>query len=298
MVDIILGKVGIYMSKMTRRGFFKRIFTIVFTALLTTGAGYFYARYIEPKQMNILKHTVKHSTIPKSFSGIKIAQFSDTHIGHHFGQAELEKVVRLINKEEPDIVFFTGDLMDNPLEYDGSYNLINILKQIKAPLGKFAIYGNHDHGGYGTETYEEIMESSDFTVLKNENTTIELVDKSQIYIAGVDDLMLGRPDFNETLQDIPEDAYTILLAHEGDAADSIAEQFHVNLQLSGHSHGGQVQIPFFGPLITPPLGSKFYEGFYYFDNLTLYVNKGLGTTREPYRFLAPPEITIFTLERQ
>lgn len=286
------------MAKVTRRGFFKKIFTLAFTALLTSGVGYYYARYIEPKQMKKLKHTITHSSIPESFSGIKIAQFSDTHIGHHFDKADLEKVIHKINEEEPDIVVFTGDLMDNPLEYDRSYNLIEILLKVKAPLGKFAIFGNHDHGGYGTETYEEIMEKSEFTVLKNENIQVELIDGSKIYIAGVDDLMLGRPDFRETLRNIPDDAYTILLAHEGDAADSISEQFHVNLQLSGHSHGGQVQIPFLGPLITPPLGSKFYEGFYQLDDLTLYVNKGLGTTRQPYRFLAPPEISFFTLENK
>ncbi|KMJ58439.1 metallophosphoesterase [Bacillus sp. LL01] len=286
------------MAKVTRRGFFKRIFTVAFTAFLTSGIGYYYARYIEPKQMNKLNYTITHKDIPESFSGIKIAQFSDTHVGHHFNKTDLEKVVRKINEEKPDIVFFTGDLMDNPLEYDRSYNLIEILGKIKAPLGKFTIFGNHDHGGYGTETYEEIMEKSKFTVLKNENTYVELIDGSRIYIAGVDDLMLGRPDFRETLRDIPDDAYTILLAHEGDAADSIAKQFQVNLQLSGHSHGGQVQLPFFGPLITPPLGSKFYEGFHQFDDMTLYVNKGLGTTRQPYRFLAPPEITFFTLERE
>jgi predicted MPP superfamily phosphohydrolase len=286
------------MSKLTRRNFFKRIFTISFTALLTSGVGYFYARFIEPKQMNKIRHTISHKDIPESFSGIRIAQFSDTHVGHHFDKEELEKVVQKINEENPDIVFFTGDLMDNPLEYDRSNNLIQILEKIKAPLGKFAIYGNHDHGGYGTETYEEIMEASDFTVLKNENTFVELIDKSRLYVAGVDDLMLGRPDFRETLRNIPDDAYTILLAHEPDAAETISDQFHVNLQLSGHSHGGQVQLPFLGPLITPPLGSKFYEGFYQFNDLTLYVNRGLGTTRQPFRFLAPPEITFFTLEKE
>ncbi|CAG9619914.1 metallophosphoesterase [Sutcliffiella rhizosphaerae] len=284
------------MSKITRRGFFKRIFTSFFVAIIASGVGYYYARYVEPKQMNKVKHTIVHKSIPKSFDGIKIAQFSDTHVGHFFDKQDLENAVKIINQEQPDVVFFTGDLMDNPMEYDQSYNLIHILEKVNAPLGKFAIYGNHDHGGYGTETYEEIMEASGFTILKNENTYIELIDKSRIYIGGVDDLMLGRPDFRQTLRNIPEDAYTILLAHEPDVAEAISEEFHVNLQLSGHSHGGQIQLPFIGPLITPPLGTKFYEDFYYLNNLTLYVNKGLGTTRQPYRFLVPPEITFFTLK--
>lgn len=285
-------------QKITRRNFFKRLFTIPFIAFISSGIGYWYARYIEPKQVKREIHIIRNAKIPQSFAGLKIVQFSDTHVGHHFEKEDLEKIVKKINEEQPDVVFFTGDLMDDPMSYHHANQLIPILKHIKAPLGKFAIFGNHDHGGYGTETYEEIMEASQFNVLKNEHTYIELIDKSRIYIAGVDDLMLGRPDFNETLEGIPKEAYTILLAHEPDAAKAIAEQFHVSLQLSGHSHGGQVQLPFLGPIITPPLGSIYYEGFYQLDQLTLYVNRGLGTTRQPYRFLAPPELSIFTLERE
>lgn len=269
--------------------------TIPFIAFISSGVGYWYARYIEPKQIKRESHVISNDRIPKGFSGMKVVQFSDTHVGHHFDKKDLENVVTKINDEEPDIVFFTGDLMDDPLNYQHADHLISILHKIKAPLGKFAIYGNHDHGGYGTETYDEIMVASGFTVLMNENTYIELIDKSRIYIAGVDDLMLGRPDFRTTMQGIPEDAYSILLAHEPDAAKEISEEFHASLQLSGHSHGGQVQLPFIGPLITPPLGTKYYEGIYQLNGLTLYVNRGLGTTRQPFRFLAPPEITVFTL---
>ncbi|WP_078381091.1 metallophosphoesterase [Sutcliffiella halmapala] len=283
-------------QKISRRSFFKRLFTIPFLAFISSGIGYWYARYIEPKQIKKEAHRIRNTKIPKGFSGMKIVQFSDTHVGHHFEIADLEKIVIKINEEQPDVVVFTGDLMDDPLNYDYADQLIPVLHKIRAPFGKFAIFGNHDHGGYGTETYEEIMVASQFTVLKNEHTHIELIDKSRIYIAGVDDLMLGRPDFTETLQGIPEKAYTILLAHEPDAAKEISEQFQVSLQLSGHSHGGQVQLPFIGPIVTPPLGSKYYEGFYELNHLTLYVNRGLGTTRQPFRFLAPPEITIFTLE--
>jgi predicted MPP superfamily phosphohydrolase len=284
------------MNKMTRRLFLKRMLTIPFIAFISSGIGYWYARYIEPKQIKRESHIISHKKIPKGFSGMKMVQFSDTHVGHHFEKKDLENVVKKINDEQPDVVLFTGDLMDDPLNYPQADHLTSILHKIKAPHGKFSIFGNHDHGGYGTEIYEEIMVASGFTVLKNENTFIELIDNSRIYIAGVDDLMLGRPDFRSTLNGIPEDAYSILLAHEPDAAKEISEEFHASLQLSGHSHGGQVQLPFIGPLITPPLGTKYYEGFYQLNDLTLYVNRGLGTTRQPYRFLAPPEITVFTFE--
>ncbi|WP_223700424.1 metallophosphoesterase [Sutcliffiella deserti] len=286
------------MEKITRRHFFKRVFIVPFMVFITSGLGYWYARYIEPKQIKKETHTITNSKIPEGFTGLKIVQFSDTHVGHYFEQEDLERVVKMINEEKPDVVFFTGDLMDDPLIYKNPHDLIPILSNIQAPLGKFAIFGNHDHGGYGTETYDEIMVAAQFRMLKNESTFIELKDKSKIYIAGVDDLMLGRPDFRQTLNGIPEDSFTILLSHEPDAAKEISEEFNASFQLSGHSHGGQVQLPFIGPLITPPLGSKYYEGFYQFNELTLFVNRGLGTTRKPLRFMAPPEITSFILERK
>ncbi|WP_096154830.1 MULTISPECIES: metallophosphoesterase [Bacillus] len=283
-------------NKLTRRSFLKYIFSLSLTGIITTGLGYYYARYLEPKMITTNHYSIKNKHIPTSFDGLKIVQFSDTHVGHTFEINDLKNVVEKINKEKPDVVFFTGDLMDDPLEFEKAEKLIPILKAIDAPFGKFSIFGNHDHGGYGTETYVEVMNEAGFTLLKNENTTIEMIDNSKIFIAGVDDLMLGRPDFKQSLKNIPEGAYTILLVHEPDVAYEISEEFSVNLQLSGHSHAGQVQIPFFGPIITPPLGSKYVEGFYELNDLTLYVNRGLGTTREPYRFFAPPELTVFTLE--
>ncbi|AST91574.1 metallophosphoesterase [Sutcliffiella cohnii] len=280
----------------TRRSFFKGIWKLIFTTLIASTVGYIYSRFIEPKQIKMNYYSIQHNLIPKSFSNMKIVQFSDTHVGHSFTEEDLVEVVNKINKEKPDIVFFTGDLMDDPLHYERAEDLIAILKKINAPYGKFSIYGNHDHGGYGTEIYEEIMNKADFKLLKNENVYIEAINSEKIYIAGVDDLMLGRPSFTEALDNIPSENFTILLVHEPDIADEISRQFRVQLQLSGHTHGGQVQIPFVGPIITPPLGSKYVEGFFYINDLTLYVNRGLGTTRQPYRFFAPPEITVFSLQ--
>jgi len=114
-------------------------------------------------------------------------------------------------------------------------------------------------------------------------------------------LIYGKPDIEMAVTGIPVDSYNILLVHEPDLADA-AHPFNIQLQISGHSHGGQVKIPFVGPLITPPYSEKYYEGFYELGNddqtLTLYVNRGLGTTRLPFRFLSKPELTMFTLTAQ
>lgn len=123
---------------------------------------------------------------------------------------------------------------------------------------------------------------------------IQLIDGSKLIVAGLDDVMLGRPDFHQTMGNIDKNYFAILLVHEPDTVLQ-AKNYNVDLQLSGHSHGGQVKIPFIGPLYTPPYAKSFSEGFYTVDHTKLYVNRGLGTTRLPFRFLAVPEITLFTL---
>jgi predicted MPP superfamily phosphohydrolase len=134
--------------------------------------------------------------------------------------------------------------------------------------------------------------------LKNQANKLTLLDGSEIYILGLDDAMLGKPDLTSMMVGVPKERYKILLCHEPDLA-SQAQFYGIQLQLSGHSHGGQIQIPFIGPLVTPPLAEKYYEGFYFLENelgkLTLYVNRGIGTTRLPFRFLSQPEVTVFHL---
>lgn len=285
-------------TQYTRRSFLKKAYTITISSILTTMAGYSYVRYFEPSQLEVNRYTYKSPIIPKSFNGVKILQFSDTHIGHYYDIDKFKTLIKKINKEEPDLVFFTGDLIDSPDQYKEGDSLVPLLSSIQAPLGKFAIYGNHDHGGYGTETYKKIMELSGFSLLMNSYSAIQILGE-QIYVAGLDDYMLGRPDFEETLRDIPSDTFTIFLAHEPDVA-KVSQSYPVHLQLSGHSHGGQIKIPFLGPIVTPPYATEYIEGFYEIGQvpLTLYVNKGLGTTRVPFRFLSKPEITIFTLKSE
>ncbi|WP_042349109.1 metallophosphoesterase [Bacillus massiliigorillae] len=282
-------------KKFNRRTFLKRsIATILSISGIGVGSRY-YAEYIEPYWIDITNHTISDEYIPNGFSGTTIVQFSDTHLGFQYQLNNLEKTVQLINKIQPDLIVFTGDLMDKPNHYDSPTKIIPILQKLHAPFGKFCIFGNHDHGGYGSDLYKQTMEDSGFMVLQNANTIITNSLKQSIYISGIDDAMLGRPNWENTLNNIPKDAYSILLSHAPDFADR-AKNENVSLQLSGHSHGGQVKIPFYGALITPPFAKKYYEGMYNLGNMKLYVNKGLGTTRMPLRFFTRPEITIFTLQ--
>jgi predicted MPP superfamily phosphohydrolase len=298
LVSILDKNNGEWLVNMTklysRRSFLKGLFSFSFASFLTAAGGYIYARYIEPALLDSVKLSITHPKIPKSFDGFKIVQFSDTHLSDYFTLKRLDTIVKTINKHSPDLLFFTGDLMDEPNQYTQINKIVPVLEKLNAPFGKYAVYGNHDHGGYGTDIYKNVITMSGFTLLQNEVVNVSKNDGSKIGIAGLDDLMLGKPSYEGTLGNLNNDLFNILLAHEPDAALE-AKSFNVDLQLSGHSHGGQIQVPFYGPLITPPYSTVYSEGMYDVDRMKLYVNRGLGTTRLPFRFLSTPEITIFTL---
>jgi uncharacterized protein len=288
-------------NKVSRRAFLKRTFGTALSVFGASYGGYFYAHEIEPRLLKVTNYTISHSDIPSAFNGFKIVQFSDTHLGFQYDMKQFKKTLTQISKLNPDVIFFTGDLMDAPNQFPYTEEIIPLLKNLEAPFGKFAIYGNHDHGGYGSNIYKNIMKQANFHLLLNESAKVELMDGSNIHILGIDDAMLGKPNFETTIQNIPNDAYKILLSHAPDLADTAVE-FDIQLQISGHSHGGQIQIPFYGALITPPYAKKYREGFYEVrsnqSTLSLYVNRGIGTTRLPFRFLSVPEVTLFTLQAQ
>ncbi|PGO27782.1 metallophosphoesterase [Bacillus cereus] len=283
------------MKKITRRNFLKAGIRTCLYSVITASIGYYYAKYIEPYLLSFTQHTLTSQLIPKSFHGMKILQFSDLHLGYYLSLQHLSQIVSKINAANPDIVLFTGDLIDNYQTYTDTPFVASILKNIQAPFGKFAIYGNHDHGGYGTEYYDHIMRESGFELLQNSEKRIRLLDNSEISIFGLDDILLGKPKIAETLQQARQNTYNIVLVHEPDIAPQIAT-YPINLQLSGHSHGGQVKIPFLGAIVTPSLAKHYIEGFYSIQDLSLYVNRGLGRTRVPFRFMSKPEITLFTLQ--
>lgn len=283
----------------SKRSFLKKALGMMLTTVGLSAGGYYYAGKIEPRLLNINKISIQHKDIPGDFENFKIIQFSDTHLGFQYDIQQLKKLVKQINSLKPDLLFFTGDLLDEPNKYTDIEKVIPILQSLHAPYGKYAVYGNHDHGGYGSDIYKNMMEQGGFILLLNEWKDIKLKSNKSIYVLGIDDAMLGSPDIEKANMNIPNDAYKILLSHAPDLADT-AVNYNIQLQLSGHSHGGQIKIPFLGALVKAPFAEKYYEGLYSIGTsspLTLYVNRGLGTTRLPFRFMSRPELTEFTLSR-
>lgn len=260
-----------------------------YLVLLTIVGIVLYAFFIEPKRIVTHHYIVGQNNGQKP---VKVVQLSDIHIQKNYPASQLEKIVTKVNNENPDIILFTGDLFDNYATYGPSEEVIAALSRLNAPLGKYAVWGNHDHGGGAARVYPEILAAADFQLLENAGVNVPVSNEKSIYISGLDDSMLGNPLIEDALAARQSD-YTILLSHEPDKADELLDH-NIQLILSGHSHGGQVRLPF--TTIKNVMAEKYVEGFYDLANDTrLYVNTGLGTTKIPVRFGVPPEIAVFDL---
>ena len=263
--------------------------------LIVIGIGVgLYATFIEPK----LLHVVSHEIVSEKVKGetIKVVQFSDTHIGEFFSTEDLKKVVKKINEQSADLVLFTGDLMDNAAEYEGSLEEVQrILSTIEATDGKYAVFGNRDYGGGAEKFYEELMEAAGFKVLLNEHEVLT-IKGTALNLYGADDALIGYYNLNQTVQGMEETNLNLLMLHEPDLVNDFIG-YPIDLALAGHSHGGQVYLPFVGPLMTTALGQQYVRGFYEVGNqISLYVNTGIGNTKVPFRLFNVPQVTVFELK--
>lgn len=238
--------------------------------------------------------TLSFPDLPDAFEGTKIVQFSDLHIDHFFDATPLKELVHLIQQQEPDLICFTGDLMDE----DGSELITSVstLADLDAPLGKWAVLGNHDYRG-DVRDVKEALDYSGFHLLLNESYVLEK-NGQQLALTGVDDALTGHPNLATALEKVNPGTFTILLSHIPDYS-LIAKHFSIDLQLSGHSHGGQIRLPWVGPILTPHGAKQFVDGHYLVPDsaLQLYVSRGVGTTVLPIRFLCRPEVTVMVLKR-
>lgn len=255
-----------------------------------------YSIYVEPNLLSVQKIEVNYSS--KNQDAIKIAQISDIHLGTYYTIDKLKKLVDKVNSQKPDIIVFTGDLFDNASNFKNIDSVTPILKELKASKGKFCIYGNHDYGGGAKNIYKNVMENSGFKMLVNEQTNVKINSEKIITILGFDDGLLGNPNIEKTIKNLRKENYNLLLLHEPDLCDKFLN-YNLDLILAGHSHGGQVKIPFLGEVITPQLAQKYKDGLYDLNtkrNTQLYVNSGIGNTKMPFRFMNLPEIAIFQIK--
>jgi predicted MPP superfamily phosphohydrolase len=254
----------------------------------------------EPNRPRIVRQDIALRRWPDGLDGFTIALLSDFHYDPLYSVHPLKAAIAMVNGLSPDLIALTGDFVTSPWFSANAKGAAaaepcaELLRQMHAPHGLWAVLGNHDFFT-DAKRVTSALRAAGIQVLINQSTAIE-ANGVRFWLGGVNDLLGGRADLNATLRPISSGEATILMAHEPDYADFVARH-PIDLQLSGHTHGGQVRLPLLGPLYLPDLGKKYVSGLYKVGDLTLYTNPGLGTVQIPVRLNCPPEITLLTIRR-
>ena len=279
---------------MNERGIYRRVLLGAALGVLLLG-GLVYVRKVEPEDVQVVPVSLVLPRLDAVFDGYRIAQISDIHADGWMTPGRVLSLVNLVNAEAPDLVAITGDLAT----YSRFRSLIRHASRLVAPLrrlqatdGVVAVLGNHDHKT-DARTVRRVLAASGVIELHNAVLTLRRGGES-LYLCGVDDLKEGAPRLDLALERLSEEGAAVLLAHEPDFADESAATGRFDLQLSGHSHGGQVGVPLLRYPFLPKLSRKYPTGLYRVGDMFLYTNRGLGA-HPRFRFNCRPEITVFTL---
>ncbi len=260
-----------------------------------------YATEIARHEIDIVRREIRIRQLPEAFDGFRIAQLSDIHLEEYTEAFFLGRAVRVTNALRPDMVLLTGDFIsDRPRAHTFAIEAMGrcgeLLGGLEAPL-RYAVLGNHDVGVSSPAVLASLRENG-VTPLVNQFVRLERGGE-HIWLSGLDDAAMGHPEVDVA---VPRqlDRPLLMMCHEPDYFDTIVRHPRgslADLVLSGHTHGGQVRLPFLPPLTLPPMGKKYPEGLFRFADSQLYVNRGLGTVELPVRLNCPPEITLLTLRR-
>ena len=272
-------------------------FKIIIIIILLSITFYLYTTYISSKIIDVKEERIINEKLPTNFNGLKIIQISDIHYGSTIFIKDIKKLVELVNERTPDLVVFTGDLInkDYKLNSKEQEKLITELKKIKTTIGKYAIMGEEDSSEFNT-----IMNQSNFTILNNSYDLIYKDNNTPILLIGLnnskknEDIDSAYEYFNQPTHN--SNIYTITLLHKPDTVDEILEKYPTtDLFLAGHSHNGQINIPYIGGLIKKEGSQQYINEFYQINESKLYISSGIGTNVNGFRLFCRPSINFFRL---
>jgi predicted MPP superfamily phosphohydrolase len=245
----------------------------------------------EMRWLTVERTIVPVKNLPEPLEGTTIVQLTDLHL-HPFTQIEhIKRAVYLANSLKPDLTVLTGDYVWH--DATDIFELAPVLAQLNARYGVFSILGNHEHKT-NPALITESLEKVGIPVFKNQSVDLQ-IGLSTLYLAGIDDGWLGQPDIKQTMDAHRGNTPVVLMAHEPDMIDWYADDTRINLQLSGHTHGGQIQSIAKKPLVRPYLGRKYIQGLHRVNKSWVYTSRGIGTTGIPLRRNCAPEVTHITL---
>lgn len=242
-------------------------------------------------QVVVERVTIPIRDLHPAFDGYRVVQLSDFHLYPFTQLDQVQQAVDLANSLLPDLTVLTGDYVSRDAE--AIDDLAPVLAGLDARDGVFGVLGNHDVWS-NREVVEAGLRDAGLPLMNNQGVTFSR-GPGRLHLAGLDDGWVGRPDLFEALAGRPCGTPTLLLLHEPDLADLMVGTGQVALQLSGHTHGGQIRMPGRGALVLPHLGQKYAAGLYRVHGGWLYTNRGIGYSTAPVRINCPPEVTEITL---
>jgi hypothetical protein len=271
----------------------RKVVVAVLGALLLLGA---WAFYLEPSSLAVNELDLTLQKWPEEQGVLTVALLSDLHVGSpYYGLEQLEVVVERVNAQRPHLVLLAGDYMIGGIpggELVPPEDVASVLRKLKAPLGVYAVLGNHDWWFDGPSV-RDAFEVEGIRVLDNESAHVN-DGTFDFWLVGLGDFWESRPDVAEVLEDVPENAPIIAFTHNPDVFPEIPRR--VSLTLAGHTHGGQVRFPLLGaPVVPSSYGERYASGHVVEDGRHLFVTSGLGTSILPVRFLVPPEIALLRI---
>lgn len=270
-----------------------KVFIFSFILILIAST---YTDYIS-KNIIVKEERIRNEKIPSSMNGIKIIQFSDLEYGSTIFNKEVKKIVKIINERNPDIVVFTGNLIDKnyKIKTKEQEKLITELQKINTTMGKYAVSGKNDK-----EIFNTIMNQSDFTILNNNYDLVYNNDNNPILIVGLSSLNQKKREIDTAYKYFSEEThnsniYTISIMSETDDLDDIISRYNNNLVLAGNSLNGEVRLPFVGGLITKEGSKKYKESYYKVNDSEIYISNGIGSPEAKFRLFNRPSINLFRL---
>jgi predicted MPP superfamily phosphohydrolase len=248
-----------------------------------------YMKLFEPSHPTLERITLPLASLPAALDGLRIGHITDTHLGLPNSARNLAWAIEQMRREQPELLALTGDLVGKRA---GITELPALFGQLRAPLGVYAVPGNHDYWE-GLADLHAALSVCGIPLLMNEHRRLRW-NGADFWLAGVDEVWDGRLDLAGALDGVPPDGFKLLLAHSPDVAME-ATRHGFAAQLSGHTHGGHLRLPLLGPFARPRYGTRYVMGRYQVGAMALYVSRGLGG--QPLRLLCRPEATIITLRR-
>lgn len=280
----------------------KPLFWPLLAACIIMGLDMF---WFEPDSIIIRNSDVTVSNWSKKLNGLKIAVITDLHISKPYINSEkVDRIVELTNRQNPDMVFLLGDYVPaqiynalNP-NIDSRKEVLSTIKhlgRLKAQYGVYAILGNHDWG-FGHKDVKDALAVSGITVLENSHRLLSINGRT-LAVSGIEDIWLGNADVSKSLHGIPSRTPILFLSHNPDVFPLVPHR--VSLTLSGHNHGGQINIPFIRNYTAPSkYGERYISNHIVEENKDLFVSTGIGTTGIPLRLHDVPEIAILKLYKK